>query len=372
MTNPGIYGYPKATGDAVKPVVYNYIDLTWTAYGLSKVGSPYVRNYNAVMNAFANVTNPKHPDFGKPIHVPAGRFPTNGTKLPPGPVHWFGESKDTTVFLVPQGQDYALTYDNTAHIPSSSPWYTNATNGANSNHAWRVEHMAFEGPDWGGSAAAHPALYFPAWAATGRDALALRLNDVGVYLFNSDGIQYEISGLWGDSVFEDVDVAACAGNGVIPGSDQRWINLLTHDCASWGVNPSDHRNTQFVGGKAYGNTSGGYRIVGDLTLLSNLYAQDNHGPGFSLDGCTLVSAGQLVADRNCTAAVGSGMVLNNVKGVIVDGYLATDTQRTQQMHAIKVTGTNSNSVVTVSQIQTNSALGSVVESNSGGVTVNVI
>ncbi len=141
------------------------------------------------------------------------------------------------------------------------------------------------------------------------------------------------------------------------------------------MKPATHRNTQLLGGKAYGNgqvddTAGGYFITGNQTLLSNLYAQDNSGPGFQLDGATLVQGGQLVADRNCINGVDkSGMIINNCDGVIIDGYGATDTARDLQQHALKVTGTNSQGVVRLNQVQTNAPLGSAVESNSGGVTV---
>ena len=204
--------------------------------------------------------------------------------------------------------------------------------------------------------------------------MALRMFYCAVYLFQGPGFLYEISGLFGDSVFIDVDVAACSGVGVIPGSDQRWINLLTHDNGSWGVRASDHRNTQFLGGKAYGNgqndKGGGYFIPGSETLMSNLYAQDNLGVGFRFDGAVLVQAGQLFADRNCVGGVEtSGMIINNCNGIIVDGYSATDTQRTNQQHALKVTGSNSQGVVRLNQVQTNHPLGAAIESNSGGVTV---
>ena len=62
------------------------------------------------------------------------------------------------------------------------------------------------------------------------------------------------------------------------------------------------------------------------------------------------------------------MIINNCDGILIDGYGATDTTNVQ-LHALKVTGSNSQGVVRLIQVQTNSPLGSAVESNSGGVTV---
>jgi hypothetical protein len=349
------------------PRVYNLK----TDYGVSPEASS-ADNAAAIAQAFV--------DSGGfvPIYLPAGRYPCDPVLLPNFPIRWYGDGRALSVLKFAQGIPYAISYDNSSdgHIPSDSPWWTNSVNGANSNHAWDLKGLGFEGGDWAGDDL-NAGLYFPDWAGGNtRDKLALRLNDIGVYLFKGPGILYEINGLFGDSVFTDVDVAACSGVGVIPGSDQRWINLLAHDCGSWGMKPNDHRNTQFLGGKAYGNgqvghTAGGYCIVGDQTLMNNLYTQDNYGPGFKFDGAKLVQAGQLFADRNCVNATDlSGMVINDCDGVIVDGYGATDTARTLQAHALKVTGTNSSSVVRLVQVDTaGGTLGDPVESNSGGVTV---
>jgi hypothetical protein len=340
-----------------------------TFYGVSPNHSS-ASNAAAIMKAFA--------DSGgfTPLYLPAGRYPCDPILLPNTPISWQGDGKDTSVLVFPPSVPYGLSYDNSSagRIPPNSPWYPTHKNGANSNHAWTLRGLGFEGGDWTGSTA-NAGLYFPNWDPPGgHDGMALRMFYVGVYLFNGPGIVYEISGLVGDSEFVDIDVASCSGIGLIPGSDQRWVNMLAHDCGSWGVRPSDHRNTQLLGGKAYGNgqldDAGGYYITGNETLLSNLYTQDNNGPGFLFNNATLVQGGQLFADRNCVSGIdSSGMIINNCNGILIDGYGATDTQRTTQQHALKVTGSNSQGVVRLIQVQTNSALGSAVESNSGGVTV---
>jgi hypothetical protein len=315
----------------------------------------------------------------KRIYLPAGRYPCNPFLLPKFPIYFYGDGKASSILKFPQNITYAVSYDNTStgKVQVGSPFYTTGSDGKSSsrNNAWTISGIGFEGGDWSGSATTNAGLDFPNWASGDRNSLKLTLYDVGIGLFQGNGIRYEINGLYGDSVFGDVEVFANSGDGVVPGSDQRWKNLLSHDNGGWGVRSSDHRNTQFIGGKAYGNgqvghLAGGYYIRGNLTLMNNLYAQDNNGPGFWFDTATLVQAGQLFADRNCVnSGDASGMIINNCNGIIIDGYGATDTQRTTQAHALKVTGTNTQGVVRLNQVQTNLGLGTSVESNSGGVTV---
>jgi hypothetical protein len=313
------------------------------------------------------------------IYLPAGRYPCNPFLLPKFPIYFYGDGKASSVLKFPQSITYAVSYDNTStgKVQVGSPFYTTGSDGKSSsrNNAWTIAGIGFEGGDWSGSATTNAGLDFPNWASGDRNSLKLTMYDVGIGLFQGNGIRYEINGLYGDSVFDDLEVFANSGDGVVPGSDQRWKNLLSHDNGGWGVRASDHRNTQFIGGKAYGNgqvghLAGGYYIRGNLTLMNNLYAQDNNGPGFWFDTATLVQAGQLFADRNCVnSGDASGMIINNCNGIIIDGYGATDTQRTTQAHALKVTGTNTQGVVRLNQVQTNLGLGTSVESNSGGVTV---
>ena len=160
------------------------------------------------------------------LYLPAGRYPCDPILLPNTPIAWDGDGKDLSVLVFPQSVPYGLSYDNSSagRIPSSSPWFPSKKGGANSNHAWTLRGLGFEGGDWTGSEV-NGGLYFPNWSPSGgHDAMALRMFYVGVYLFNGPGIVYEISGLVGDSEFVDVDVASCSGVGLIPGSDQRWIN----------------------------------------------------------------------------------------------------------------------------------------------------
>ena len=140
------------------------------------------------------------------------------------------------------------------------------------------------------------------------------------------------------------------------------------------MKPNTHRNTQLLGGKAYGNgqldDAGGYFISGSETLMSNLYTQDNLGDGFRIDGAVLVQAGQLFADRNCVGGIDtSGMIINNCDGIIVDGYGATDTQRKNpaarpEGHRFQQPGRRA-----AQPGPDQPPLGAAIESNSGGVTV---
>ena len=346
------------------------LNLT-TFYGVSPKRSAS-QNAAAIQKAFA--------DSGgfTPLYLPAGRYPCDPILLPNTPISWQGDGKDLSVLVFPPGVPYGLSYDNSSagRIPSSSSWYPIAEGRRELEPRLDAARSRFRGRRLDRLRRSMRASIFP----TGRRPVgtmrcALRMFYVGVYLFNGPGILYEISGLVGDSEFVDIDVASCSGDRAHP----RQRPALDQHARSrqWQLGREGrptHRNTQLLGGKAYGNgqldDAGGYFISGNETLLSNLYTQDNNGPGFRIDGATLVQGGQLFADRNCVNGIDkSGMIINNCDGIIIDGYGATDTPRNIQQHALKVTGSNSQGVVRLNQVQTNAALGSAVESNSGGVTV---
>ena len=236
------------------------LNLT-TFYGVSPSRSAS-QNAAAIQKAFA--------DSGgfTALYLPAGRYPCDPILLPNTPITWTGDGKDLSVLVFPPSVPTASATTTAARVafrpaaPGSRRRRAARTRTTPGRFAVLVSRAATErlrgqrGP------------VFPNWSPSGgHDAMALRMFYVGVYLFNGPGIVYEISGLVGDSEFVDVDVASCSGVGLIPGSDQRWINMLAHDCGSWGVKPNTHRNTQLLGGKAYGNgqidDAGGYFMSGN-------------------------------------------------------------------------------------------------------------
>lgn len=377
MTNPGLYGFPKATGARAKIYPPQEIDLV-VDYDVHWRNNDF-GNYEAITAAFAAAKDLFYnggPTTKLLLRTGADIYQTKTLTLPAAPITIEGQGTTPSILGTTDGT--LITYDTASPIPSAvaqqwsyswrgidSPPGTVDRSGpgvAYQSNVWQLRNLGLTKSDgWHGNTG--NGLYFPKWTAgVSYQQLVLWMQDCVISNFNGTsathaGLYHIISGGNTDAYFHNVTVANCSARGIYMGSDSRMVNVTAHSNGEEGLY-CDSYIWQALGIKSWGNgqnkTAGkqsGVYMNGPPAAchLTNVYTQDNNGPGVTFHNAGRISMFGVVSDRNNWYEEASGVLVQDSHHVIVHGYDSTDSKN---MARTTVSGANALNSSTINVVST--------------------